>query len=411
MQTMYNENKMILSRKKASRVSTKRHSDTFSVALILVLFVPFYYYYTSLTRSIDSILTGAFIIVLTALLDVFILYKIYKCKNKPDRKNKILLTVFFFFTALTYIMNASGLQRILLLVLLLLSVYMFGISPIRQKEGKLLFWLYLISVICVLCNTATANQDAVALGKTNPNSGGFLLAILFCMALVFFGREKRFLSKVTYAAICVAAAGLQFVYGSRTAMFGLLLFTVLAVFSKIRKKGFKFKTVFWGMLIVAVLGIITAYIYSEVLFPLLGYGKVTIFGKDLFTGRQTIWSFAFESIRNHLWFGVGSHLNEQYFDEGYYELIMNAHNQPIGILAAFGIFVFIAFYVALAYNTALLYKKRSKYQYKKSPAIYMVVIMFMSWFDIYFMSLYNLLPIIVGYIIIVESSKKERSKK
>lgn len=259
---MYNENKMILSRKKASRVSTKRHSDTFSVALILVLFVPFYYYYTSLTRSIDSILTGAFIIVLTALLDVFILYKIYKCKNKPDRKNKILLTVFFFFTALTYIMNASGLQRILLLVLLLLSVYMFGISPIRQKEGKLLFWLYLISVICVLCNTATANQDAVALGKTNPNSGGFLLAILFCMALVFFGREKRFLSKVTYAAICVAAAGLQFVYGSRTAMFGLLLFTVLAVFSKIRKKGFKFKTVFWGMLIVAVLGIITAYIYS-----------------------------------------------------------------------------------------------------------------------------------------------------
>ena len=108
---------------------------------------------------------------------------------------------------------------------------------------------------------------------------------------------------------------------------------------------------------------------------------------------------------------MGSHLNEQYFDEGYYELIMNAHNQPIGILAAFGIFVFIAFYVALAYNTALLYKKRSKYQYKKSPAIYMVVIMFMSWFDIYFMSLYNLLPIIVGYIIIVESSKKERSKK
>ena len=94
------------------------------------------------------------------------------------------------------------------------------------------------------------------------------------------------------------------------------------------------------------------------MYPAIGHGKIIIFGKDIFSGRQTIWHFAFNSIKNNFWFGVGSHLNETQFNEGYYELIMNAHNQPIGILAAFG--VFFIMHCPILLHRFIKAKKRTK---------------------------------------------------
>ena len=154
-----------------------------------------------------------------------------------------------------------------------------------------------------------------------------------------------------------------------------------------------------------------AYIYAEVLYPQIGVGKIIIFGKDLFTGRQEIWHYTFESIKEHLWFGVGSHLNDDLLNSGFYDLIANAHNQSLGTIAAFGILPFVSFSIAFAAVGAFTYKRKFKgNKFTVLPVLFLAVICVMSWFDLYLFSQYNWVPIIISYGLICGYGKKVRKK-
>lgn len=382
-----------------------KHSESFFVAVILAVFMLFYYYFTIFTENVDGAWTGIIVIFFTFAIDFFIFCLLYKNKLLVGTTVKITL-IFLFFSLISYFVTFSGVHRLLLLIMILFGAYLFVKIPVGFQEAKQLFWLYTVIIVLILINTATGKENALEANKFNPNSGGFLLTLLFCASVILAYKHKG-INKLPYCLMSIATFGLQFVFLSRTALLGIFLYSILLILFRAAKKTVSFRFAFLSLFILSLAGVLVAYVYSEVMYPAIGHGKIIIFGKDIFSGRQTIWHFAFDSIKNHFWFGVGSHLNETQFNEGYYELIMNAHNQPIGILAACGIFIFVIFYYALSYFVASLYKtkKANEVKYNGIPIIFMLVITVMSYFDIYFMSLYNILPILIMFCILIGLSR------
>lgn len=397
-------------RKKSEKV---KYGRSFRIAVVLTVFMLFYAYLTLFTQNIESSYPGYIAIGMTLLMDAWIFLQI----AIKDAGNKVaigFLVIFALLSALSCLMNNSGVHKILTLYLMLLCVYLFSKEPLSFREAQYLFWIIVGATILFLLKTARGGEDSVSANRFNPNAGGFRLAVLYCASLAILLKHEDFLHRLPYFIVCLACIALQFVFVSRTAMIGILLYTFMVILFGV-KKSFGFKTAFVAVIALSVLGLLIAFVYSEILYRVIGHGKIVILGKDIFTGRQTIWNFAFESIRENFWFGVGGHLNEEQFDSGFQEWIMDAHNQPLGTLAAYGIFIFVAFYVALACFIALLYKNKGANQPRinRMPLIFMLTMTVMSYFEIFFMSLFGLLPVLAGYATIIGTAgiQKKRGKR
>ncbi len=381
----------------------KRHSVAFRVTVILAVLLLWTYYCPILFPDYEdmNIVLYSLLFILPKLLVLFYLaHRIIK--TSVLRKHYVYYAILLIVSiAVSFFATHSGIEKAIALCLFISIIIFYSYYRLRPSEIRSVVILCCLCVVAVMINSNT--NFSVLPGRFNPNSTGFLFALLYC---VFFtmamGRKNPI-----YWILALVCFALQFVYVSRTALLGIALYTVLYLVFRARKKTFKYTTVFAAILILSVLGVIFAYLYSVTLFNIIGHGNVFILGKDLFTGRQVIWAGAFESIKQNLWFGVGSHLNEAMYEEGAYVLIMNAHNQPLGILSSFGIFVFVIYYLFLARAVSMQYKKTAL---NRAPALFLGVITVMSYFDIYFFAEYNYLFIGLVFAVISAVSVKSHTK-
>lgn len=321
----------------------------------------------------------------------------------------LIALVLFISLCMSYFANSSGLEYLISLLFICTAFIYFNIYRLSYKEIKKLMIIVTVLTASILCNTMISKDFTIygnIPGKINPNTGAFVLAMMFMIFWSYFLCYKKILTLI----ISILCLILQFIYMSRIALFGILIFVLLTVISKARSKSFKSKTVFTVILLCAVLGVILPYVYTNILFKHFGYGKLIIYGKDIFSGREIIWSLTFDSIKNHLWFGVGNRLNfDRYLsDGGNNALIMNAHNQQIGILAAFGLIPFITFYLCFAYIVSLPYQQKNVNRF---PVICVITIVLMSYTDITFFSDYNYLYIIVVYAVISSMQYRQKNKE
>jgi len=121
--------------------------------------------------------------------------------------------------------------------------------------------------------------------------------MIICVNLIAIKRRRSFFSLILVA---VSLLLLLFVYQSRNALLGVIMFVVLSILLRAKNKTFSPKTVFITVIILVAGAIIFTYIYSVVLFPKIGRGKIIIFGKDIFSGRQGIWLFAYDLLKGRL---------------------------------------------------------------------------------------------------------------
>lgn len=387
------------------KTTQNRHSISFYLSILLIIFMLLAFYLNALIETNSALGFLSYIpLVCLTLFCLAICYAVFFGQKRLKGNQFLLFFFFLFFITLSYVVNFSGGSMIIGPLAILSGIYVFNLNPLHDEEKKVIFCLFSLSILLILFNGSTVEN--IREGKFNPNTCGFLLTMLFCVCVPrYIATRKKSIILIMFFCI-----GLQFVFDSRTALLGLLLYAFVCLILKASKRTFKHQTVFWVILIFSMLGLVAAYIYSEILFPLIGHGKIYIFGKDLFTGRQTIWSNAFHSIRENFWFGVGSHLNELLYDQGYSKLIMNAHNQAIGIFAAFGFLPFLLFYIVFASFASHFYKNDHVCSFRY-PAIFLFVITLMSYFDIYFFAQYNWIAILIAYVLIVSHSKKCSEEK
>ena len=379
-----------------------KHSITFILTIVLIIYLLIYnFLYSAVMESASAIINASFLII-SALIFLYLFYKLFLTGCKISTESKRLFFIFFVTTFLSFLINFSGLEKIFGLSIILLSMMAIRISPMDSSERRIVYYLFVVAVGILLVNDLIIG---VKKGEPAANGMAFYLAVLFCATITKIGKRKSILSFI----IAIIAFSFQFLYGSRTAMLGCLLFLFFVIVMRGCKKTKTIenrKRLFYLIFLFSLLGLLLTYIYAEILYPAWGHGKFIIFGKDLFTGREDIWDKTFESVKANLLFGVGSHLNQDYIDRGYYELIQNAHNQPLGMLAAFGVIPFIFFYITFAHLASELYVRNRKVKYRRAPAIFLITITIMSYFDIYFFSQYNWLAIAIVYMIICSYSRE-----
>ncbi len=392
MQAAY-ANKLNINRRAidGSFVGTKPRSKAYGITFVLIVLMIWHYYSSVLYENLGGrpILAYIFFDLLPqCLVLLYLFFNIARIETLRSRDVALYIATIVFI-GLSIIINRSGVEKGFALLITISSMIFYGYYRLNRNEIKKIICYTFIAIVIICLNNSfiIKNSDMTF----NPNSIAFLLTMLYCIMLTLFSKRQ----KVKYFIVMLVCFLLQFVFDSRTAFLGLLAYTVLFILFRAWKTSFKNYTVVISVIFMAIAGILLAFFYIQ-LYKKYGYGLV-IFGKDLFTGRQYIWQGAFDSISENFWFGVGSHLNEDIPESSYSIYTTNAHNQPLGTLAAFGILGFTAFYLLFAYALAAPYKKKG---ITRAPALFILVIMGMSFFDIYFFSGFNYFCIIIAYVII-----------
>lgn len=362
-----------------------KHSATFIYMISLIMYFPIMFYFRNFWE--DSMAGYLIPNLLLLVIDGYLISRLYFMKTIVDRKCKILLLTFFMATVISFLVMRSGTERIISLNTILMSLLLYSICPIRKYEWETLYVGFVIVVAIILA-------DNILDKKINTNTSGFLLSMVFCVSFARYLQVK----KIRYLLCALIVFALQFFFSSRTAILGSVLFLIFG--TCLRKIRISYKTVFYILMILALMGIIFAWFYSEVLYIQVGKGTLIIFGKDLFTGRENIWHYTFQSIEDNFWFGVGSRVNEDLINNGYDKVYSDTHNQPMGLLASFGIFAFLLFYIALSYIVARSY--RSDKKKFTIPLIFISVISVLCYFETYFFGQIKWVAIILSYGLMCE---------
>lgn len=369
------KNMIALNKSIAKKQVLNRHGPMYTVSVILLLYAVMSMYLSLIQEMFPSLvfyLKGLPLIGISLYLIMLLYFKSSKWNLKLWA-----LAVYAVYSVVLCLMLGSGLPHILRLIVLLLSIMAYGKYPLSKRDKKALYHVLIFATIVVLINGAPNNVKIS--GKINPNLCAAFLMLLFCVSLA---RCKRAIINLPFIVACLCIV-LQFVYVSRTALLGCILFALS--FLIFRRRQIKIEIAFWLIFIISILGVVFAYLYSVVLFNAVGRG-VKILGKDLFTGRQTIWQYTLESIRQNLLFGVGDALNRDAIIATGNHLLSNAHNQPLGTLAAYGIIHFVMFYAQLSYFSASTDTIKCGKVWKTHSYLiaFMVVILITSYFELYF---------------------------
>lgn len=387
---------------------TKRHSVAFAVLLAWIIYAISIAYVKILLHVLDDDMTSYYYRVVPILL--ILLFEFYHLLKDLDfgKQRFNLIVVYILFIAFQYMLIRSGLERVINLIAILISFYVFKKYPLNSNEIVLLYYLFALVVLLIILNGTTANNSKDNT-KFNSNICAICLMMLFCLCIAIFAHRKK-IGYFVIASICVA---LQFYFTSRNALLGCALFFISFILLRAWKRKCKAKTAYMVILLLSLIGVAATYVYSTVLFELIGKGNVIVFGKDLFTGRQTIWAMTFELIKDNLWFGVGSHVNETAISATGNEVYRNVHNMPLSILASFGVINFTLFYLLLPYIIAggnVFHKTRVK-TVSMTHIVFMSVITIMNYFEAMFFNNWSVPMLIITYGLIYNCQFLKKRKK
>lgn len=357
------------------RVKTK-HSYSFWLAVSLLVYMVCYFYLTTaFYYHFNKTARYYFDVCGLSAFMCYPLLKLIFCPRKHLSNN--IMTAFYLYliySVIIYLFLWSGLEKLVYLGAFTVTILCFKEYPLKRKERTQLYYLYIIAVMLILLQSTTL--DKMTEDTVNTNTSALLLMLLFAMSFVRF----VFTKKVGSMIIAVISFLLQFYFSSRTGAAGCALFVCLFILFSAWKKTFKRRTVYWAVIIVTAIGFYVAYFYSDILFNMYGGEQIVLFGKNLFTGRQSIWRYTFDSIKENFWFGVGGHLNEAYVLKYGHAVFYNAHNQAMGILAGFGVFYLIVYYILFA-GIISFGKDKSSKTVSRLSVVFMIVLIVMDFFE------------------------------
>lgn len=104
-------------------------------------------------------------------------------------------------------------------------------------------------------------------------------------------------------------------------------------------------------------------------------------GKNLFSGREQLWTLAYKSINSSKWFGYGA----EYFDSAYKELTASVHNLYIFLRLEGGYFLLLIFLLLFFLIWRKIRKYINEYDYIYFSS-YIIAIMLRISFDVTFLA-------------------------
>ncbi|MCH5351776.1 MAG: O-antigen ligase family protein [Clostridiales bacterium] len=389
------------------RKTTSGYSPSFVLAFLSMLFACLHEFTQNIFSEVFSSFNYTFTVVSIMAIIIYQLYILLSFRYYKYKYVLIIGLLGIAYFALLYLFLFSGLTRALYLCSMILNLLVYKRYKLSNSEKNKLYWLFILLVIIMIINGSV--KGMVIDNKVNPNTSGLLLMLIFCMSIVRFRKSKKVLDFL----IAVSSFGLQFLYQSRTATVGCVAFLTLVI---LFCGGRKYCTTYFAafiILLISVISVVFAYWYAEILYQSVGRGNITIFGKDLFTGRQYIWNLAFESIRKNFWFGVGSDFNEDLAAIQNNSALLNAHNQSLGILTSFGVTTFVMFTLVFAYLTSRSCETTDKCKRKvtfRLPIVFIVSILIMNFAETNFFYSWGMV-IMAAYCFICNNCEKIKKRR
>ena len=252
-----------------------------------------------------------------------------------------------FFVIISYILIGGGLGSVFLNLNAILLIWLFYHLNFNQRD----FAYYIKLVYCIhvylLVWIFVFPTNDVYIGGLNPNS----IALQFLFNLLYFLLCPN-KSKIWQIVLIVSAFAGILICDSRTSAVTALLFVFASLYIVNKKWNKKIYALgFWGF---ALLGLLIPYAYAFFLSDyagLEGLQSVSIehFDKGIFTGRELIWSMAWDKLLQdplRFLFGVGSHF---YRNLGEDALDSNFHSSFMTLMICCGLIGYILI-------TRLLYK-------------------------------------------------------
>lgn len=254
------------------------------------------------------------------------------------------------FSGLTYLLNTFFTINILLLL-----IY---VHPPKYLWVTTFLVLSVFVILVILFAPQYRHEDETSkFLNLNTNTSGYILFLFFFITIYYACDFK--LGTVKGSIFYLLSVGIFFAqlrYAGRSAMLGDV-FTLICILLKKhigKMSNAKVKNYIFAL---SVFSLLFTYLYAVTLFNAVGHGKWFFMGKDIFTGRQTIWNDSFDQLRGHVILGLGNKLRSMAIN-GDTSGFTNVHNQMLGYVVTFGLIGSIPF-LFLFSNVISLYAKRS----------------------------------------------------
>lgn len=322
----------------------------------------------------------------TAATAVFAVLSVAFVFTKLKQSVKFLSLTTFLLLLISYLMHTSGLEYLCNIVTL---CSIFIVFPFMHMSKKGVVFVYLIfvafSVFLFFTAPSSAEFDLTHKGM-NPNNSSLVCLLTEFLSLSLAFKSKKKFSKFLLVLLTVMLFCFQLSFGGRSSLIGTILMVIYFVFYKFVNripKGF-YKFIFFFLLVFSIL---FAYLYSVTLFNSIGKGSVTLMGKDLFTGRQTIWSDIFNYVGNDWLFGKGNTFESSWIitdNAGELAAANNAHNFSLGFAAIFGVIPFLSFTLLIASSSDSCLRFKTKHF-----AVIMVILFIQCFFETSLYSSYS----------------------
>lgn len=241
-----------------------------------------------------------------------------------------LVATIYCFIALLY--SKGGIGSLITFLLQFLMVFAFEKVSFSPKDKKLIRLICKIIFLYLFIKSFiyAKNWDYYRWNDINPNSMSQYLFFSYIF-INSFDTSSGFLRRfVLFAAMIVAFLN----YESRAICVSALICFIGFVFIKFMSyKRLKF-VLFLFLLISLVFPFIYILLYSNKI-------EISFLSKNLFTGREIIWTELFNRLNASVWnwvFGIGSNV-------ALWNGTMNVHNNTFAVIADFGVLGFLIFYV------------------------------------------------------------------
>lgn len=303
---------------------------------------------------------------------------------KQSTKFLSITTMILLFVS--YIIHFSGLEYMCNIVTFASLLIMTPFIRVNKKR-VIGFFIFFLAFVIFLFFTApnSAEFDANHEGM-NPNNSAIACFLVEFLALSLFSKSQKRGWKICLLLITALVFVFQLNFGGRSSLIGTFLMILYFLFEK-KFNHLPPKLIKILAFLIVVCGVLFAYFYSVTLFEAVGKGNVVIFGKDIFTGRQVIWSEAFKSIGSNWLFGIGNEFESSWTvatSSATTELANNLHNFSLGFVTIFGVLPFLSF-VFLVISSLNFY-----FSYRSKHFLIVILIMFIScYFETYLYSSYS----------------------
>jgi O-antigen ligase len=320
-------------------------------------------------------------LLLLAVLTVIILFAVVYIFDKLSVSISVGWLLLLVFLLISFCKNKSGLEYICNTIIFLGLLTVLPYTHIKFSTAKICFILYAVYCLLVILfapkfdmNDTEAIVNDGALFNLNTNTSSIVL-ILFEFAACSFASATKDYKKILFYILAVIAFLFQLSFAGRSSLIGTGLLVVYLVFKKFFNTR-NINTVRILVMILCAFSIIFTYLYAVVLFNLIGHGKVYILGKDLFTGRQLIWNDAFNQINGHWLLGIGNRLAATSIGDDTLGST-SLHNQMLGYLTCFGLFVVVSYIFLLGNLVARIFKDTKR----KYSVAFVISLTVMSYFE------------------------------